>query len=75
VELEPKPWPAFLECSRAEKLLRFSDRPQWARDEAYLAQLERVATGRIRMPEHKAKEWALGKFVAKFGRTPERRAA
>jgi superfamily II DNA or RNA helicase len=61
--------------SRAERLVRISALPQAERDAKYLATLHRIARVRIRMPEHRAAEWALTKFKAKFGREPARRAA
>lgn len=61
--------------SRAEKLVKFSNLDQCDRDAKYLAQLERVATQRLRLPLHRAQDWALTKFRKQFRREPERRAA
>jgi superfamily II DNA or RNA helicase len=61
--------------SRAEKLEKWSHLPQASRDARYVAQLVRVARDRIGMPEHRAQEWALKKFRAKWGRDPEECAA
>ena len=61
--------------TRGERLEKISGLPQAERDARYLAQLVHVARVRIRMPEYRAAAWALEKFVAKFGREPERRAA
>lgn len=61
--------------TRAEKLERYSRMPQAERDARYLAQMQRIARDRCHMPEQRACEWARRKFVEKFGREPEERAA
>lgn len=56
---------------RAEKLERFDELTQAHRDRLYLRQLTRVALTRMRMPEHRATEWARRRFKKKFNREPE----
>lgn len=61
--------------SKAERLERISHLPQNVRDGKYLAQLERVARTRIRLPEHRVHAWAVAAFCKRFGRPPESEAA
>ena len=61
--------------TRAEKLEKYSHMPQAERDARYLRQMERIALDRIGMPEHRARAWAVQKFVERFGREPGERAA
>lgn len=61
--------------SRAERLSNVSALPQHERDRRYLAQLERVARDRIRMPHDAAARWAKRKFQERFGREPAGSAA
>jgi DNA repair protein RadD len=56
---------------RAERLERLNDVSQSERDRRYIARLVGVAESRMRMPSHRAREWALRKFAAQFGRQPE----
>ena len=45
--------------------------PAHERDRRYLAQLEKVATQRMRMNGSAARRWATKKFSERFGREPE----
>ncbi len=61
--------------TRAERLMNVSALPQHERDRRYLAQLERVARERIRLPDSAASRWALRAFEKRFGRAPVGSAA
>ena len=54
--------------NRAAVMARVSDLTQDQRDQRYLASLMRVATARMRMPEHRARAWATAQFEKRFGR-------
>lgn len=56
---------------RAEKLERLNDVPQRERDRRYLLRLVGLAETRMRMPKHRAREWAARTFEQRFGRKPE----
>lgn len=56
---------------RAEKLQRLNDVPPRERDRAYLRRLVSIAEARMRMPRHRAEQWAVTKFEKSFGRKPE----
>lgn len=61
--------------TRAEKLQRWSALEPSERDERYLRQLRKVATTRMRMPPHRAEEWARRQFTKRFRRAPHGAAA
>lgn len=60
---------------RDEKLERLSHLSQEDRDRRYLMSLVNVAINRMRMPEHRAEQWALRTFERKFGRAYGQHAA
>jgi DNA repair protein RadD len=61
--------------NRAERMQHLSTLPQYERDARYLAQLERVARERIRLPATAAQRWARRAFLKRFSREPEVRSA
>jgi DNA repair protein RadD len=56
---------------RAERLERLNDVPQHVRDRRYFLRLVGLAESRMRMPNHRAREWAARTFERRFGRKPE----
>lgn len=60
---------------RDEKLERLSHLSQEDRDRRYLMSLVNVAINRMRMPEHRAEQWAMRAFERKFGRVYGEHAA
>jgi superfamily II DNA or RNA helicase len=56
--------------NRAEKLERLNDVPIAERDRRYVERLMRIATTRMRMPPHRAQQWAHRQFTNRFGREP-----
>jgi DNA repair protein RadD len=56
--------------TRAEKLANWSSVPADRRDARYVERLRLLATTRMRMPAHRAEEWALRTFTKRFGRQP-----
>lgn len=56
--------------NRAEKLARLEGMSPVERDRRYLERLETIATTRIRMPTHRARQWAIERFKATRGRDP-----
>lgn len=61
--------------TKAEKLEKWSALSAEERDERYLRRLRAVATTRMRMPAHRADEWARRQFTKRFGRAPGGAAA
>jgi DNA repair protein RadD len=57
--------------NRAERLQLLSGIPQAELDRRYLAKLEWVAVARRRLPDWKARSWALAQFEKTRGRKPE----
>ncbi len=60
---------------RNERLERLSHLSQGDRDRRYLMSLVNVAINRMRMPEHRAEQWAMRAFEKKFGRAYGHHAA
>lgn len=60
---------------RDEKFERLSHLSQGDRDRRYLMSLVNVAINRMRMPEHRAEQWAMRAFEKKFGRAYGEHAA
>lgn len=56
--------------NRAEKLERLNDVPVAERDRRYVERLLRIATTRMRMPPHRARDWAGRQFRKRFNREP-----
>ena len=60
---------------REERLERLSRLSPEDRDRRYLMSLVNVAIHRMRMPEHRAEQWAMRTFQRKFGRAYGQHAA